>query len=258
MRWAQRRKLTYMFSILTVLTAIVFLIVRQSLVVDPSCADGKKNGSEVGIDCGGICLQYCPNELPDPKVRWVRTFPVTPSIVHAVASIEHGNPHAGVYQVGYKFKLYDERNTLITEQTGTTFIGTMGRSAIVDTLIPVGNTPATRVQFSFTEPIRWQKISTLFATAVIKTDRTVLERFEGGTRLAVTLENESRFNFKNTETVAVLYDASGNAITASKAIVPEITALSDKVVYFTWPYTVVGTARIEVIPRINPFTAVSL
>ncbi len=258
MRWAERRKLTYSFSVLTVLAAVVFLIVRQSVIVEPTCTDGKKNGQEVGVDCGGSCLVYCPNELPDPKVRWVRTFPVTTSIVHAVASIEHGNPNAGVQQVGYKFKLYDERNTLIVERTGSTFIGPMGRAAIVDTLIPVGNTPATRVQFSFTEPVRWQKISSLFSTAVIKTDRTVLERFDGGTRLAVTLENQSRFNFKNTETIAILYDASGNAITASSAIVPEIQAQSEKVVYFTWPYPVTSTARIEVIPRINPFTAVSL
>ncbi len=259
MDWATRRKLTYMSCIFLVLGTVAFFIVRSIVSVPATCMDNKRNGTEVGVDCGGTCAKYCPNELGVPRVRWVRTFEITPGIVHAVAYIEHSYPNAAARKMNYSFKLYDDRNTLITERTGTTFLGPMGRTAIVETIIPTKNITPAITRFTMSTPVQWEKIPDLFSTVVIKTDRTLIEPFDRGTRLTATLENKSRFTFTSLDVVAVLYDADDNAIASSKALLPKLSAESDATIYFTWPFQLTSKpSRIEIIPRYNPFTATLL
>jgi hypothetical protein len=259
MNWAERRKLTYALVVLLVIGGVSFMVIRNAVHVEATCADSKRNGSEVGVDCGGGCAKYCKNELAQPKIRWSRTFEITPGIVHAVASIEHSYPGAAARQVRYLFKIYDNKNTLITEREGSTYIGPMGQTAIVETIVPVGNVAPALTRLVFLEPVPWEKIASNFSSATIKTDRTLIERYDGGTRLTVTLENTSRYSFTNMDTVAILYDNNQNAITVSKILVPSLPAEGKQTVYFTWPFAInTEISRIEIIPRINPFTAKSL
>lgn len=256
MTWAQRRKLVYLTSFLLVIAGVLSLVVHNATKVTPTCYDGKQNQGEVGVDCGGPCTFYCPNELADPKIRWVRTFQVRPGVVHAIAYIEHSYPTAGARTVRYSFKLYDDKNTLITERIGSTFLGPMGRTAIVETLIQTGNVTPAITRFSILPPLPWEKIPVDFSQIVIKTDRTLLEPYPGGTRLTATIENTARYSFSNLDVVAVLYDKDDNAITTSKAYVASLPGEASQIVYFTWPFTMPAPImRIEIIPRFNPFTA---
>ncbi|HEY0979842.1 MAG TPA: hypothetical protein VGE18_00315 [Candidatus Paceibacterota bacterium] len=259
MNWAERRKLTYIALVFLVLGLIAYGIFRQITSVTPTCYDLRRNGDEKGVDCGGTCLQYCPNELANPKVRWVRTFQMTSTVAQSIAYIEHNNATAGAQLVGYTFKLYDEKNTLIIERKGTTFLGPMGRTAIVETLIPTGNVTVARTTLTFTDPIVWEKIPSSYSQVVVKTDRTLIEPAETGTRLIATLENTARYNFSNVDVVAILYDREDNAITASKVLVPQLPALATQTVNFTWPFALPREAfRTEIVVRFNPFTAQTL
>jgi hypothetical protein len=256
MTWSQRRQLTYIGSLLFVVGLIVFLVIRNATNTVPTCYDGKRNGNEVGIDCGGACSFYCKDELGNPKVRWVRYFTAAPGIIHAVAHIEHSYPEAASQRVYYHFDIYDERNNIIKTQPGSTYIGPLGRTAIVETLIPIGNTVPAVARFVFDGSIVWEKIPSSFSQVVIKTDRYLLEPYEAGTRLTATLDNNSRFEFSDLDVVAVLYDKSDNAIAVSKSILRMLPAQTSTTVYFTWPTQLrEQTARVEIMPRINPFTA---
>lgn len=235
---------------------IGFVVIRNATRVEPTCYDGKRNGDEVGIDCGGACTFYCKDELKEPKVRWTRFFEVSPGLVHMVAYIEHSYPTAAARIAPYVFYLYDEKNNLITAREGTTYIGPMGRSAIVETLVPVGNSVPSVPRFTFSGAIPWEKIEPSFSQAVIKTDRTLLEGFDGGTRLTATLDNQSRISFNDVDVVAILYNKDDNAIAVSKSVVASLPLQSSTTVYFTWGDRFENqVARIEVIPRINPFNA---
>lgn len=262
MTWAARRQLLYFFYLIVVVGIIAFLVIRNATHMEPTCYDGKRNGDEVGIDCGGACTFYCRDELQEPKLRWRRFFEVAPGLVHAVAYIEHSYPSAAAQTVPYTFYLYDEKNNLITARSGTTYLGPMGRSAIVETLIPVGNSVPSVARFEFSNPIPWEKISGSFSQAVIKTDRTLLESFATdasgsvGTRLTATLDNQSRISFEDIDVVAILYDKNDNAIAVSKSVLSSLKAQESATVYFTWPTRLdKDTVRVEVIPRINPFTS---
>ncbi len=249
---------------------IAFIIIHKATAVAPTCFDHKQNEGELGVDCGGPCNNYCSYQLADPTVEWVRVFPVTPGIVDAVAYVKDTYPVAASQKVNYEFKLYDANSTLIADRTGSTFIGPAGNTAIVETLIPIGNATVSIARFSFADPIQWQKISPNFLQVVINTDQSSVETFQDGTaliagqpqqvntRLTAVLQNQSRYNFFNTDVVALFYDKAGNVITASKVLVPNVPALQSTTVYLTWPYPVNNIARIEIIPRTNPFTAQSL
>jgi len=259
MNWAQRRKFAYMMGVLLVLAGGLSLVVHQATKVAPTCSDKKQNQSEVGVDCGGPCTFYCVNELVEPKVRWVRTFEIRPGVVHAVAYIEHTYPTAAARNITYSFKLYDENNTLITDRVGSTYLGTMGRTAIVETLIKTGNVKPAIVRFSITPPIPWEKIPLAYSQVVIKTDRTLLEPLTDSTRLTATVENTSRISFRDTDVVAILYDTDDNVVTSSQALVQSLPGMSSQTISFTWPFAIpVPIVRIEIIPRLNPFTSTSL
>jgi len=257
MDWASRRKLLYLGSLLLIVGGVLSLLIWKYTRTEPTCYDGVQNAQEVGVDCGGGCAFYCKAELADPKVRWARFFPLSDNLVHAVASIEHAYPTAAARTAAYTFSFYDNRNNLLTEYHGTTYIGPMGRSAIVETLIPLGNIAPATVRFRFDGDIVWEKIPIDFSQIVIKTDRYTLEPFESGTRLTATLENQSDFGFKDIDVDAILYDSNDNTIAVSKALLPALPAAATTTVYFTWPMSLrEKTARVEVIPRINPFSLI--
>ena len=266
MNWAQRRQLIYMLSLIFVFLCVAGFFAYQSFNVPPTCFDGKQNGDETGVDCGAksSCSLYCSDELSPPVVRWVRVFPAATNgasnIVHAIAYIEHGNPKAASYGVQYTFKLYDDLNSLVTERKGTTFIGAMGKSAIVETLIPIGSTDPNKIRATFSfDPIIWHKISPEYALVILNTDRKLLENTDIGTRLTATIENQSLYQFRNMEVAAILYDVDGNAITASKAVLPSLDKQESKDIVFTWGYKMPRqVVKIEVLPRFNPFTTVSI
>lgn len=257
MNWAQRRQALYFFSFVIVVGGIVFLLIRNATRVEPTCYDGVRNGSEVGVDCGGSCAFYCKAELGDPKIRWVRFFAIAPDLVHAVAYIEHAYPTAAAQTADYVFTLYDEKNNILTSRTGTTYLGPMGRTAIVETLIPVGNTIPAIARFSFIKDgIVWEKVPIEFSQVVVKTDRYLLETFDGGTRLTATLDNQADITFSAIDVVAILYNKQDNAIAVSKALLKSLPAKGSATVYFTWPTALQSdTARVEIIPRLNPFTS---
>lgn len=245
--------------VLLVLATALSLVVRQATRVAPTCFDRKQNQSEVGVDCGGPCTFYCVGELAEPKVRWVRTFEVRPGITHAVAYIEHTYPTAAARKINYSFKLYDDNNTLITERTGSTFLGTMGRTAIVETLIKTGTVKPAIVRFSITPPLPWEKVPVVYSQVVLKTDRTLLESEPSLTRVTATIENTSRISFRNVQVVTILYDKDDNAVTASQALLLSLPGESEQTLTFTWPFVMpVPIARIEIIPRTNPFTSTAL
>lgn len=255
MNWAEKRKLAYILGVLIVLGSISYATFRSLTKVEPTCFDGRKNGGENGIDCGGKCNLYCANDLADPKILWTRTFPVTEGIVHALAYIEHGHQGASARKINYSFKIYDDKNTQIAEKTGSTFLGPAGKTAIVETLIKTKNMTPAFVRFSILPPISWEKVSNVFSQAVVDTSKNLLEDFADGSRLTSVVTNNSRLDFKDLELIAILYDKDGNAITTSKSIISNLKSKEKKTVYFTWSYqTSIQVDRIEVIPRFNPFT----
>jgi hypothetical protein len=256
MTWAGTRRLQYISGAMVFAVLVSGGVYWKYFKKIPTCTDNIQNGTEVGIDCGGICARYCKDEITNPKIRWQLPFVVTPTSTTAVAYIEHGFAGVSARSVAYRFDLFDADGSVIATRTGSTFIGTAGKSAIVEPLIQVDGTKVSKAKITFLGDIVWERTDPDISSFVIKTDITSKEIFSAGTRVRALLENKTDVEFATIPVVAIVYDDKENAIASSIAIVPSLPANQNREVVFTWPDTTLTKkiVRIEIIPRINPFT----
>jgi Mg-chelatase subunit ChlD len=207
----------------------LFLVFYQK----PTCFDNRRDGDELGIDCGGSCAILCSFEVLDPIVHWARIFPVSGDIYSAVAYVENPNISSSATDVPYVFKIYDDKNQLITERTGTTFIPRNQKFAVFEGQIQItGRTPKT-VQFEFTQKPVWKKTDA--AEPDIQVTSKALMQADVSPRIEAELENKSLDDVSNIEVSAIVYDGNNNAVAASRTYINSLPKGSSAQAVFTWP-----------------------
>jgi len=255
MSWASRRKFLYSLFVLAVLSALVAIPVYTLFDKAPTCTDGKQNGDEAGTDCGGSCDALCPFQTSDLIVHWSRSFKVADGVYDAVAYVENINASAGIENIIYKFKLYDENNILIEEKLGKVYVDQSEQFAVFEGGIRTGERIPKRTFFEFKPDPEWKRLE-------LSSDETVHISVRNqnitdvGTqpRLKALLVNDQPFPAENIDVVAVLYDIEDNAIAVSATHVDRIDKNGTRQITFTWqePF-MVNPVRINIIPRVNPF-----
>lgn len=249
--WATRRKSLYLFGAIAVLLVVFSLPVYYYFAQEPTCIDGKQNGMEEGIDCGGQCQRLCQENIKSPIVHWSRSFYVAKGVYDIVALVENPNFESGVREVLYRFKLYDDRNILVGERVGKTFIGSNEQFAVFEGGIRTGERVPKYVFFEFISELEWLHIDVPESDSLsIKGQK--LEYISEKPRLSAFIVNNTLDTIKDIEVVAVLYDVNDNAIAVSATTVDMLTGGENKPLAFTWrePFEVLPV-RIEIIPRFN-------
>ena len=68
--WSSRRRSPY--GSIVVLVIILFIGVPAFYLFykAPTCFDNKRNGDELGTDCGGSCVKLCQSAFLPPRVEW--------------------------------------------------------------------------------------------------------------------------------------------------------------------------------------------
>ncbi len=254
MTWRGRRQLTIFAIVAGAVLFFVYIYASPYLKTQATCFDGRQNGNETGIDCGGSCALICREQTRNMIVRWARAFPVSGGIYTALAYVENQNIGAGVASISYEFKFYDENNIFVAGRKGSTFIGPTGRFLIFEPAINAGNRQILSTLFAFTaEPI-WLEIDRRLETFPVFVRDTKLLNPGGSPRLESSIVNDSIYDLFDLDVVAVIYDTDGNAIAASKTFLENLSAGTKQTVFFTWPKSFQSaSSRIEVIPQVNPF-----
>ncbi len=212
----------------------------------PTCFDGKQNGTEQGVDCGGGCALVCENLSSAPRVVWARAFQNgAPNIYTLAAYVQNTNPSAGAKQVPYIFQLYDAQNKLVAEKTGVVDMPPVQTVPIIVPSVDVGNRTVAHVEFSFASktPLVWKRV-TQEAIPDLRVARQQLAA--DGSRLDVTVENNSIFDAPKVTLVTILYDANDVARAASVSVVPVIAHKSSADAVFTWPAPNPNILRTEI------------
>lgn len=255
MNWALKRKLLYFLAVFLVFGLVVFYIIwRVFLTVEPTCFDGKQNGEERGVDCGGICEIMCMNDVRNIVVRWAQAAPVTEDVYNVVAYLDNQNVSSGIQKLWYEFKVYNDKNILIAERRGETFIGPNQRTAILEPRIAVGNQVPVLTNFEILKQSPWQKTEDRFAKQVLLVERKELTQETTNPRLAASLRNTQSFGLRDIEVVALVYDIAGNVIASSETFVDRINQGELREVVFTWPRPLSAEAtQTEIVARVNPF-----
>lgn len=245
--WSKRRRTLYATVVVVILVGAVivpgFLVFYKS----PTCTDGKKNGSETGIDCGGSCQRLCQSSFLPPSLAWTRFEEVAPKLYNIAAYLVNPNTEGEAVDVPYHLAMYDSRGVLITDTTGTVTLPPHRNTIAFKGAVNVGERIPAKALFEFTAAPNWHK-KTDTLSAIVVGDKKYTED-PSGSSLVVTLKNPSVYAIENVAVYAVLYDKDGNALGFSKTIVDEIPAKGQALAPFTWPIDRKGAViSIEVLP----------
>lgn len=253
--WRFRRKFQY---ILLVMVLPVFLLGRFfyfHITKEPTCFDGKQNGLEISVDCGGECRLLCSNQVVGLGELWERHFFVADDVYNLVAYIENPNVNAGIPSIRYEFIAFDGQGNQIGQPfVGSTFIGPSERTMIFVPGFVSGDQKVDRISFRFISPPSWQKTDPFFSTLFLRGRLRDIKNVDSLPQLSISLENKSFFNFTDVPVIVILYDIDGNAIAVSQTIVPKVLNTSEQELFFTWPKPFDRpVVDVEIIPRIDPF-----
>lgn len=255
MSWASRRQFKY-FSIVVVFFALIlFLFVAPIIFKKSTCTDGKQNGDETGIDCGGSCSLMCKSDISAPVVLWSRAFPVISSNYNLVAFIENRNKNAGVVSASYEFRIYDNNNILIGRREGTTFIPPNQQFAVFEPRFDSGQNQIKSVTFDFIQPLVWIKKSSTLQTLPIHVNNINFDNNKDTPTLSAVINNDSIYDLPEFDVVAILYDINHNAINVSKTHKDKLLNGDKLPVVFTWP-EILSTTPVtkDILIQINPFS----
>ncbi len=247
MTWASRRQAMYLLGIFLVLGLLIGIPAYFHFHKAPTCFDGVQNGMEEGIDCGGACQKICSFRSIAPIVRWTQEFQVVPGTYSVVALVENANDAYEADNVPYVIRLYDSRNVFIVERKGQMFLAPHMVIPVFETGLQTGERIPARAEFVFEKPIEWTQSTYTLPNVTIPSRR--FDEASATPRLFVTLRNNTLSTYARIPVVAVLYDATENAIHASRTLVSRIPASSDTEIVFTWPEAFsTSVARIDIVP----------
>jgi len=255
MSWASRRQFKYLSIVLLFIAIIVFIFIYPFIFKESTCYDGKQNGNEDGIDCGGSCSLMCESDISSPAILWSRAFPVTGSNYNLVAFVENRNKTSGVAKASYEFRIYDTNNTLIGRREGTTFIPPNQQFAVFESRFDAGESTIKTVTFEFDSSLSWVKKFPTLQTLPINIKNIVFDNDKDTPSLSVTISNDSVYDIPEFDIIAILYDINGNAINTSKTHKNKLLSNNSMSINFTWPETLSTVPVTEdVLVSINPFS----
>ena len=244
--WAQRRR-SFVVGILAIGVAVfVFVSWRILFSVRASCSDGVQNNGERGVDCDGSCALVCRGETLPPLIHFARAVETGGGVFGAVAYLENRNRNFAVKSAPFVFKLYDEANLLVAERHGTAPVPPGQVFALYEGGLVTKDRVPTRATFSFTEPLRFERVSPLPPLSLRRT------HFEAGevSRLDAVAENPLLHSLQKVRVTALLFGEDGNVFAASATEIPVLRARGSTSLSFTWPRLLPEPARIELLTSI--------
>jgi hypothetical protein len=256
MSWASRRQSKYLLGLFAVCAVILFAIAYPRLTKAPTCTDGKQDGNETGVDCGGLCDRMCMSDVSDPLILWSRAFQISGSTYSLVAYVQNQNKDAAVAEASYEFKVYDTNNTLIGRRDGTTFIPPNQQFAVFEPRFDAGQATVKSVSFEFTSsPLIWVKKAPTIQTLPITIDHIVMGANPSSPSLSAQVNNNSIYDLPSFNVVTILYDSDHNAISASETYNAGLPSNQSAPLLFTWPEAFrENVATKDILLQVNPFT----
>ncbi len=245
--WAVGRRIQYGLGFASVWVLVGAFIYFSNFYQPANCFDGKENGAETGVDCGGLCVQICSTTVIQPQVVWVKSFEVVEGQYNAVAYVENVNQTAATPALEYTFRLLNEQGSVVAERSGTTILPPNSIYPIFEgRVFTEGKAEVTRTEIDLKPAPLWIPASVgrgQFRSVDIK-----LTGADERPRLDVKIENTELSEARDVEIVATIFNEGGEPVTASQTILESIAARSTEDIVFTWPQTIAKTVKSCIIP----------
>jgi hypothetical protein len=143
----------------------------------------------------------------------------------------------------------------IGERNGSTFVPPGSNFVVFESGINLGNSTPVYVTFKFTETPEWIQVSSDKVHRLqLSISNIKLQDEDTSPVLGATITNNSYFVIPDIGVAAILYDASGNAISASRTYVSLLHGEESQDLTFTWPEPFTGkVVTKEILPIFNIF-----
>lgn len=251
MKWAERRKFIYGFSVAVFVIAVVIYLLRGVIAPTPTCSDNKQNGYESGVDCGGACALRCTAEVQTQRIIWARALETAPNTYDLVAFISNKNIDSATPSLMYTFTAYDNDGNVLIVATGTTPSLLDGEFPIIiqGVRLPVELKNVTADLY----PGKYFAIKNPSISSSVSVSNI---RYEGGDnpKVFANVINTKRTTFTDLPVRVILYDIEGNAYGAGETIIPFLDKESSAQVSFVWKQAFQNNpVKIRVYPIVDPF-----
>jgi len=231
--WSTKRRLVYGGGLFVFVVIIMLLFFARFFYVAPTCFDGRKNGGESGVDCGGTCQFICTSDSLKPIVLWSKIFNISGDVYTAVSYVENPNINARNDNAEYRFTVLDQDNKLITVVEGRTNIPKNKRFVVFEPGIVIKINKPKSAQFEFTSFGNWRKDTTIEPDIVIEhgglLSTSTVPRING------KVYNNSFKTITSVELDVLVLDSKENVVAASRTFVDNLLAQSNQNFVFTWP-----------------------
>lgn len=245
-RWAFWRRAQYVAGACFLLLLVGVAGYFRFFHAPASCNDGRQNGGERGVDCGGSCTRVCALDVMPPSVRWAQAFRVTNGQYNAVAYVENRNRMVGAPALAYTFTLYDTQGAVITTRSGTTVLPPDGVYPIFEGRIATGEKVPVRTFIEIAPVEHWEQASN--GRGMFEVRSRTLADADRAPRLSAVVYNTALQEADGVEVVATIFDVRGKALTASQSVVPRIAGRAEAEIVFTWPEPIAKTIRSCEVP----------
>lgn len=243
-KWALKRRAMVIAFFVFILfgTAGLYWYVTKK---PPSCFDQKQNQGEEGVDCGGFCLP-CAENIRDIAVLWRRFFVLKDGFVDAAALVQNPNQLLRAKEFRYAVRIFDRANVLIAVRENTVTIQPGETMLIFEPQIPIIERTPARIVI---EPrgALWEKAEAEVVNInIVRLQILLTDEFP---RLEARVRNEAPHPYNDVEVNAILYRGD-EAVGVSRTVIDRLELNEEKNLIFTWPRTIEGITRAELLFRL--------
>lgn len=253
MDWATRRKIIYTSAVIILVVVYSLYHYRDVITPSPTCFDGKANGLENGIDCGGDCQLMCTNDTKPLIVEWSSFIKTKEKTYDLVALVSNKNINNDAVSTPYVFNLIDKEGKTIFESKGEVVSPVNTSFPIILQNINVEDEPSKLLVY--VSQNKHYKTLLNGNKTLIKVVSTSIEEGSDISRAYATVENNTLDTLLNTKVKVILFDENKNAVGVSETIIERLRGEEKKQIIFTWktPFEKKPVVA-EIYPIINPFT----
>jgi hypothetical protein len=245
MDWSHKRRLWVWIVIGSVIVGAGLILAFAIFYKTPTCTDGKQNGDETGIDCGGSCSRVCTAQALPARVRFSRVLQQS-GRSDLIAYIDNTNQDAYAHEAPVNMDVYLQnghalnRHLLVTlpaKSTTPIFIAGISQN-------PVQQAFASIVP----EQVIWTKGSGL-SQSLPTVSSIVVQNADSHPIVTATVANPTAYPQTNVPLVATIFSSDGTAIAASQTVVRLLPPQGTAQIVFTWnePFSA-PYARVEILP----------
>lgn len=228
----------------TIFYIILFLFVIGTIVTffipNPTCTDGKQNQGEMGVDCGGPCLEKCSEEIAQQDAQDLiieETQIVTTSSGRwdAVASVKNPNQSYGSGNLVYTFTFLDAQGEVLKTVRESSYILPFQERYFMTLEVDIEGKP-DRVDFSI-EEISWERFREYEAPVLRVSNKqfSVLSSSPDYAQAIGLVINDSPYDFETVDAQVVARDASGKIIAIGYTDMQTVVSGERREFIVVWP-----------------------